>query len=107
MIVVDDEVLVRVGLRTTTPWESLGCCFLGDAANGAEGLRLIEELKPDIVITDVKMPVMDGLEMIRRSRAVVAAEAEVHHPQQLRRVSPGQGGHEAGSRGLPHQAGAR
>ncbi len=69
VIVVDDEVLVRVGLRTTTPWESLGCRFLGDAANGADGLRLVEELEPDIVITDVKMPVMDGLEMIRRSRA--------------------------------------
>ncbi len=69
VIVVDDEVLVRVGLRTTIPWESLGCRLLGDAGNGADGLRLVEEMEPDIVITDVKMPVMDGLEMIRRCRA--------------------------------------
>lgn len=69
LIVVDDEVLVRVGLRTMLPWARMGFKIIGDAENGREGLRLIQELKPDLVIADIKMPVMDGLEMMRRARA--------------------------------------
>jgi two-component system response regulator YesN len=69
VIVVDDEVLVRVGLRTMLPWSTMGYRIVGDAGNGVEGLKLLKELQPDLVITDIKMPVMDGLEMIRRARA--------------------------------------
>ncbi len=68
LIVVDDEVLVRVGLKTMLPWSSMGYRIVGNAENGREGLALIRELQPDLVITDIKMPVMDGLEMMRRAR---------------------------------------
>jgi two-component system response regulator YesN len=69
VIIVDDEILVRVGLRTMLPWGDLGYRIVGDAENGVEGLKLLKGLQPDIVITDIKMPVMDGLEMMRRARA--------------------------------------
>ncbi|MCX7708428.1 MAG: response regulator [Clostridia bacterium] len=69
IIIVDDEALSRIGLKSMIPWESLDCEVLGEACNGEEGIRLVENLQPDIVITDIKMPVMDGLEMIRRLKS--------------------------------------
>lgn len=66
IIIVDDEVLVRVGVKSLIDWEAEGYQILGEAGNGAEGLELITTKKPDIVITDIKMPVMDGLEMIKK-----------------------------------------
>lgn len=65
IVVVEDESLVRKGLVMTTPWEALDCQVVGEAENGAEGIELIKKLKPDLVITDIKMPVMDGIEMVR------------------------------------------
>jgi two-component system response regulator YesN len=65
IVVVEDESLVRKGLVMTTPWETLDCQVVGEAVNGDEGLRLIKKIKPDLVITDIRMPVMDGIEMIR------------------------------------------
>lgn len=68
--IIDDEALVRMGLKSMVPWEELGYQLIGEAGNGQSGLDLITNLKPDIVITDIKMPVMDGLEMIRLSERV-------------------------------------
>lgn len=65
VIIIDDEPLVRVGLKSMLPWEELGYRIIGEATNGETGLELIIKHKPDIVITDIKMPVMDGLEMMR------------------------------------------
>lgn len=64
VIIVDDEYLIRMGIRSMIEWEDLGCEIAGEASNGEEALKLIEELEPDIVITDVKMPVLGGLELI-------------------------------------------
>jgi len=65
MIVVDDEYLVRVGIRETIDWEAEGFRIVGEAANGRAGYELIERLHPDVVISDIKMPVMDGVELVK------------------------------------------
>ncbi len=65
LLIVDDEYLVREGLRTTLDWQSLGVEVIATAENGAAGLAKARELKPDLIIADVRMPVMDGLEMAK------------------------------------------
>jgi two-component system, response regulator YesN len=67
VIIIDDESLVRVGLKSMIHWEELGYEMIGEASNGQQGLDLLVETKPDIVISDIKMPVMDGLEMMRQA----------------------------------------
>jgi len=69
IIIIEDETTVRRGIVLTINWESLNCIVVGEAANGEEGLALVERLSPDIVVTDVKMPRMDGVEMIEKLRA--------------------------------------
>lgn len=69
IIVVEDETTVRRGIVLTIGWEALGCAVVGEAANGADGFELALRLMPDIIITDVKMPRMDGVEMISKLRA--------------------------------------
>lgn len=64
IVVVEDELTVRRGLILTTQWSKFNCEVIGEAKNGKEGLELILELRPDIVITDIKMPIMNGLEMM-------------------------------------------
>lgn len=60
-MIVDDEVLVRIGLKNTISWERIGFEVVGEAANGEVALELYEELLPDVIITDIKMPKKDGL----------------------------------------------
>ena len=74
VLLVEDEELIRQGMRYTTPWEKYGCEVIGEAKDGVEGIEKILELKPDIVITDVKMPKMDGLTMIEQVRERVSCE---------------------------------
>ncbi len=69
VILVDDERLIVRGLSSVVPWESLGCEVAGTAYDGASGLQLIRELKPDIVLTDIRMPNMDGLTMLAALRS--------------------------------------
>ncbi|MGL5435230.1 MAG: response regulator transcription factor [Lachnospiraceae bacterium] len=68
VIIVEDETTVRRGIVLTLDWNALGCAVLGEAANGEEGLSLALRLNPDIIVTDVKMPRMDGVEMIQKLR---------------------------------------
>ena len=65
VVVVEDEYYVRKGIIGSFNWKELGCEVTGEAANGKKGSEIIEELRPDIVITDVEMPVMNGIEMVR------------------------------------------
>lgn len=60
MIIVDDEYLVRYGIEQTIDWSALGIEIIGAAKNGKEGLALALDKKPDIIISDVRMPLMDG-----------------------------------------------
>ena len=64
----DDEQLIREGLAETIPWESLRMRLVGTAEDGRHALRGIREHKPDIVLTDIRMPYMDGLEMAENIR---------------------------------------
>lgn len=66
-IIVDDELLMRIGLKWMLDWESLGFRLVGEASNGQEALELAERLRPSLIITDIKMPVMDGLALIREA----------------------------------------
>jgi two-component system response regulator YesN len=65
VIVIEDETPVRRGIILTTDWVSLECVLVGEAANGEEGLKLALDISPDIIITDVKMPRMNGTEMVK------------------------------------------
>ena len=64
VLLVEDEEIIRRGIRHSIPWEDYGCSVVGEAGDGEEGIRMIAELHPDIVITDINMPVMDGLVML-------------------------------------------
>lgn len=75
VLVAEDEQLIRRGLIRQVNWEACGCTVAGEAANGREALTLIEKLRPGIVITDVRMPLMDGLEMLRESKERYGYEA--------------------------------
>ena len=68
VIVVEDETMVRRGIILTIDWAALDCVIAGEAANGEEGAELAVRLSPDIIVTDVKMPRMDGVEMITKLR---------------------------------------
>lgn len=68
LLIVDDEPLVQVGIKSMLNWTKLDIEVTGTAANGQAALKLIEEQSPDIVITDLKMPVMSGLELIKICR---------------------------------------
>lgn len=65
IILVDDEKVVREGISQTIDWESNGYELVGVAENGIQALELINETKPHIVITDIRMPGLDGIELIR------------------------------------------
>ena len=65
VLIVDDELLIRQGIKHSIDWEKEGFKIIGEAANGEEALDLIETLSPHIVITDMVMPVMDGEELTK------------------------------------------
>lgn len=66
---IDDEHIIVEGLRRVLPWEELGCTVVGTAGDGVTGLALIREKKPDVLLTDIRMPNMDGLTMLAAVRS--------------------------------------
>lgn len=70
VLVVEDEEIIRKGIILSIPWEEFNCHVIGEAENGEEGKSLIESLKPDIVITDIDMPVKDGLTMLAETKFI-------------------------------------
>ncbi|MDR0947233.1 MAG: response regulator transcription factor [Ruminococcus sp.] len=68
VLIVDDEQNVRSGLIMLIPWEEAGCEVIGEASDGDEGLEMIMGLSPDIVIADIRMPGITGIEMLTRAK---------------------------------------
>ncbi len=68
LLIVDDEPLVQVGIKSMLDWSAYNIEICGAAMNGQAAYSIIKELMPDIVITDVKMPIMTGLELIKKCR---------------------------------------
>jgi len=68
VVVVEDEALVRRGIVQAVDWASVGCAVVGEAANGEQGLEVIRAQQPDLIVTDIKMPFLSGLEMVKRLR---------------------------------------
>lgn len=63
VFIVDDEAVVRDGLKRTIHWQEHGFELIGDYANGREALEMMEHTVPDVIISDISMPFMDGLEL--------------------------------------------
>jgi len=66
VMIVDDEMLARVGIKSMIEWNQHGYEVVAEADNGQKALHLAEQLRPDIIITDIKMPVMNGVELIKQ-----------------------------------------
>lgn len=69
ILLVDDEPLALTHIRSTFPWKEWGCEIVGEAGNGEEALSLIPLLQPHIVLVDITMPVMDGLQLLKELRS--------------------------------------
>ena len=63
LFLVEDEIVMRDGIKKRINWEKEGIDFVGEASDGELALPMIRELKPDILLTDIKMPFMDGLQL--------------------------------------------
>lgn len=66
VLLVEDDFIVRQGIVYSIDWESHGLQICGEAMNGEQGYEMVERLKPDIVITDIRMPIMDGLKLAEK-----------------------------------------
>ncbi len=69
VIIVDDEQMIKKSLATMLSWDEENFQLVGEAENGVDALQLIEHVSPDLVITDINMPEMDGLELVELARS--------------------------------------
>ncbi|GLI07415.1 hypothetical protein YDYSG_34450 [Paenibacillus tyrfis] len=69
VLIADDEVIIRRGLISTVPWDKYGMTVVADVPNGSRGWEAFLEHRPDVVITDIVMPEMDGIELARKVKA--------------------------------------
>ncbi|GGD59239.1 response regulator [Paenibacillus nasutitermitis] len=65
VMLVDDEIIVRIGMKSAIDWEGNGFRYAGEAGDGVEALALLDRINPDILLTDIKMPNMNGIELIK------------------------------------------
>ena len=87
---VEDEIIIRQSIKNSIDWEKEGYEFVGDASDGELALPVILKEKPDILITDIRMPFMDGLELSRMVKAelpdikivILSGYAEFEYAQQ-------------------------
>ena len=70
VLIAEDELLVRMGISSSVPWSELDIAIVGEAKNGAEAWALYQKYRPDIVILDILMPKMNGVELLGRIRQV-------------------------------------
>ena len=66
LIIVDDEQSIRNGMANGIPWNDWGFEVIGQASDGLEALELVENERPDVVLSDIRMPRMDGVELMQR-----------------------------------------
>lgn len=71
VLIAEDEDIIRKGLVYTIDWLGMNCVVVAEAANGREGLDKILEYKPDVVLADICMPFLDGIEMIKKASEAV------------------------------------
>lgn len=71
VMIAEDEDIIRKGLIYTFDWLKMGCVVVAEAPNGRDGLAQIQEHRPDVVITDIGMPFLDGIEMIKQASETV------------------------------------
>ena len=62
VVIIDDEYIMRQGMKHMLDWEKEGFQIVGEASNGQEGLEVIEKTLPNFVLADIEMPVLDGIE---------------------------------------------
>lgn len=79
LMIVDDEYSTRNGLKICIDWFNYGIEVVGEAENGIRGLELADRVRPDIVLTDVKMPGMDGIEKVSSS-----ASGKARNPNRIK-----------------------
>ena len=73
VLLVDDEIIIREGFKRLFDWQAHGCEVVGEADDGMDALTKIDVLRPDIVIMDINIPIMNGLKVIQLSR--------IRHPE--------------------------
>ena len=103
VLIVEDEDIIRKGLMFMVNWQQAGCVVAGEAADGLEGLEKIRETRPDIVIVDINMPVMDGLQATRFIRMsekedsvsipIIAMSANAFSEDMKKSMESGMNGH--------------
>ena len=71
VFLADDEIVVREGIRSNFPWDQTDFVLAGEAPDGEMALSMLQDIKPDILITDIRMPFMDGLELCRAVSATM------------------------------------
>ena len=70
VVVADDEDELREAVCMMTPWQDFGFCLVGSASNGLDALQLVEKLEPDLLLTDIRMPFISGIELARQVREI-------------------------------------
>ncbi|MBC5710347.1 response regulator [Hungatella sp. L12] len=68
VVIVDDEPLLRLAVTSGIDWEAMGCRVVGEASNGEEAVEMIRHFDPDLVITDILMPVINGIGLIKKMK---------------------------------------
>lgn len=86
VVIVDDEPIIAEGLSSGIAWKNWDCEVIAVADNGIEGVKIVNEVSPDIIFTDINMPEMDGLQMI--------AALKSEHPEMQITILTGYGSFE-------------
>lgn len=71
VLIVDDELLARLALRTAIPWEENGFEVVAEAEDGITGFQYVQQYRPDILLTDISMPGMNGVDLIKKAKEIL------------------------------------